>query len=196
MNSTATNTIRLNGGNDRLVLTDATIDGDVFDGGFGTDTFDLSQLPPRTSGQIRVDLGAGTWTRNGASETVLNFENIEGSGYDEILVGSNAGNTIRGNNGGDIIRGGLGIDTLYGGNDDDSFDYSINDIVIGERADGGAGSDTLQLSGLGNYRFDLVTIVSIETVSFYDFGSGARTRPLRCGAVRHRHLAQGRDRRQ
>lgn len=169
------NEIRLNGGNDRLVLSSASINGDIFDGGTGIDTFDLSQLPPRTSGQIRVDLGAGTWSRDGASETVVNFENIEGSGYAEILVGSNADNTINGNNGDDIISGGLGIDKLSGGEGNDIFEYSVNDIVAGESADGGSGADTLQLTGIGGFRFDLVSFASIETISFYDFGSGERT---------------------
>ena len=169
------NIIRLNGGNDRLVLNNDAIDGDVFDGGAGNDTFDLSGRN-WTTGAIRVDLGAGTWSRNGASEAVTGFENISGGNgtVGEALTGSSGDNRIDGNGANDIIRGAEGSDTLDGGTGDDTFDHFAADVVAGESIDGGTGNDTIQMSSTGVHRFDLLQISSVERIASIDFSAVQR----------------------
>ncbi|WP_234461617.1 beta strand repeat-containing protein [Stutzerimonas stutzeri] len=66
------------------------------------------------------------------TDTLLNIENIVGSGGADILVGSAGDNVIDGANGGDTIDGGAGNDTIY---------YDENDALV----DGGDGTDTLMV---------------------------------------------------
>ena len=119
---------------------------DTLDGGGGTgDTVSYANA----SGGVTVDLGAGTATGADGNDTLSNFENITGSGFDDTLTGDNGANTISGGGGNDIISGGLGNDTLDGGSGTgDTVSYanaggSVTVDLGAGTATGADGSDTL-----------------------------------------------------
>src|SRR6185369_581420 len=120
-------------GDDTAHMGDASINGDVYNGGVGVDTFDASHFVWATN--VTIDLTAAVWSYSAGSETVTGFENIRGAGANstgviETLRGNSSNNIIYGNGGNDIIFGEAGLDTLYGGDGDDTLN-------------GGAGTDTL-----------------------------------------------------
>ena len=122
--------------------------GDDLDGGSGTDR---ASYTTAASG-VRADLGnAGSNTGEAAGDTYGSIEQLQGSKYNDTLLGDSAANKIWGHNGGDELHGGGGNDKLYGQNG--------NDLLFGDsgadRLDGGAGNDFL-LGGSGNDRFIFV----------------------------------------
>ena len=89
---------------------------DTIDGGAGTDQVSYAYTynePPVTGRGVVVDLAAGTVMDNWGSHDVLrNIENIEGSQYDDSLVGDSNSNYINGGAGADTIDGGAGSDQV------------------------------------------------------------------------------------
>ena len=100
---------------------------DVIDALGGIDTVDYSTIP----GPVHVDLAAGTadkfyifFSEDGSTavtlvgtDSILGFEDIIGTRYDDILLGTDGDNTFRGGGGVDTLDGRGGIDTvIYGGN--------------------------------------------------------------------------------
>lgn len=99
---------------------------DVIDGRAGLDEaafFDSFE-------PVVADLGLGTATGWG-SDTLIDVENLTGSGLGDTLTGDGGPNTIVGGSGPDTLAGEGGDDVLVGGNGVD-------------QADGGAGSDACQ----------------------------------------------------
>ena len=143
------------GGGDDLA---GTAGNDTIDGGMGNDYLDgfagvntLSYLDTDgTLGGVTVDL-----SNHGAQDTIgagvdtqLNFENLTGSAYNDILTGDGGDNVIRGNFGDDLINAGAGKDVVHGGGGNDEIHAQAgNDIAYGGTGDdtmwGGAGSDVL-----------------------------------------------------
>lgn len=125
---------------------DNNIDGrggsDVIDGGGGRDTIEFNQA---TAG-IHVDLsqnlvlddgqGVGSEAADAAVEqdTLVSIENVDGGGFNDLIVGNGVGNFLQGQGGVDTLNGGGGDDTLQGGSGDDSLD-------------GGDGVDTAAFTG-------------------------------------------------
>ena len=64
---------------------------------------------------------------------------------DDIIIGTAVGEVINGLAGKDTIRGGGGADTIFGGEGNDTILLYLGDGVSGEKLDGGAGEDTLEL---------------------------------------------------
>ncbi|MCB1449645.1 MAG: hypothetical protein KDJ67_05905 [Nitratireductor sp.] len=160
-----TTNVDAQGGNDRVVVNDAVANGDVYNGGSGTDTFDISGLTQLVASQVH--LGISQWTLLGGTETINNFENVWGANnvnVTETIIGTIGANELRGNGGDDIIIGGGGLDQMFGGDDDDRFEMAIGDIVSGETVNGGADFDTIALYGsAGAFHIDYITtLVSIE----------------------------------
>ncbi len=112
--------IRAKGGDDLIY---AWADGDKIFGGLGTDTVDYGF----TGEGVTVDLGRGG--ANGL-DSLNSIENVTGSLFNDILVGSDAANILEGSLGLDVIRAMGGDDTIRGLGD-------------GDRIDGGTGSDTV-----------------------------------------------------
>jgi Ca2+-binding RTX toxin-like protein len=128
---------RLSGGagNDILV---GEAGADTLDGGAGSDTaaYDAS-----ASG-LRADLlTPATNTGDAADDVYVSIENLDGSSFDDILLGDNKANVIGGNLVHDLASGN---DRLFGrGGNDQLFGYDGDDTL-----DGGAGADMLD-GGIG-----------------------------------------------
>ncbi len=173
---------RLSGGagNDILV---GKAGADILDGGTGTDKvgYDASQTG------LRADLLLpATNTGDAAGDVYVSIENLDGSSFDDILLGDNAANVIGGNLYHDTPSGN---DTLYGrGGNDILFGYDGNDIL-----NGGTGADTM-VGGTGNDTYyvddagDVVTenpnegSDTIYTSIDYTIGTGTQMEFLRANA--------------
>jgi hypothetical protein len=149
----------------------------VIEGGVGADSLDggtglhdvLSY--EHSSSAVNVDLGAGTASGGDATgDTIANFEDLTGSGFDDTLAGSTGDNIIHGLAGNDTILGGDGNDQLFGDDGNDTLHGGEgNDVLAGNGGlnqlfgdngddrlvygndggtyDGGNGIDTLALTG-------------------------------------------------
>ncbi len=120
---------------------------DVIDGGAGNDT----AVYGRSTSGIVADLsggaiGSGTVQDGlGGTDTLVNIDNISGSGFADTITGDDATNTLAGLEGNDTIHGGGGNDRLEGGEGDDAlYGDAGNDTLYGEN-----GNDTLE-AGDGN----------------------------------------------
>jgi Ca2+-binding RTX toxin-like protein len=135
------NEISLKQGDDIIVDNGFSSLDDIFDGGTGSDTLDLSNA----TGAREVNLGTETFVGNG---TLRSFENVVGGLFNDTLTGTTGRNTLSGAAGDDTLTGDLGNDSLFGGDGSDSvvggtgFDLleggSLLDVLIG-----GDGNDTL-----------------------------------------------------
>ena len=110
---------------------------DVIDGRGGTDTvsyFNTKKTDTFTPNGIQVNLAVGTVIDPaGNTDQLTNIENINGTNFDDQIVGDSEANTLNGYDGNDTLEGGAGDDTLDGG--------AGNDVI-----NGGAGNDTLYAS--------------------------------------------------
>ncbi|MFC1458421.1 cadherin-like domain-containing protein, partial [Microvirga arabica] len=145
-------------GDDHVVV---ALDGDrdVYDGGAGTDTLDLSV----TERGVDVDLARGTAEGCEIGDnTVRDFEivrggegndTISGSGGNETLSGGAGDDRIDGRGGDDKLDGGAGNDTIADGTGQDLVHGGAGNDVVRAAADGeddvfdgGDGCDTLDYS--------------------------------------------------
>ena len=115
MNSGDNSVFELGGG------TAASIEGDVLDGGAGSDTASYAS----SDAGVTVDLSDKTddatddpSTTNKQSgghatdDTLIRIENLRGSAYADTLTGDDGDNVIEGLGGADVLAGGAGVDTL------------------------------------------------------------------------------------
>jgi Ca2+-binding RTX toxin-like protein len=131
-----------------------------FRGGAGNDTFtgnsngtdyvdywDDSEY--EGAGAVTVNLQTGVATDGfGDTDTLIDIEEVRGSGFDDSLTGNGDNNRLEGMSGNDTINGGDGSDTLIGGAGNDSINGGGGDdfILPGSGVDtinGGTGVDTL-----------------------------------------------------
>lgn len=118
---------------------------DTIDGGAGVDAASFS-----TSYQgVKVNLTTGSATGHG-TDTLLNIENVIGSGYSDTLTGNSGANSLLGGAGNDILTGGAGNDILNGGTGTDwaYYNTAISAVTVSlattaAQITGGAGSDSL-----------------------------------------------------
>jgi len=138
----------LNGGagNDTLLGSSGndTINGgagaDSLNGGADTDT--LSYVGS-TAG-VSVNLATNTVSGGDATgDTIINFENVTGSSFNDSLTGSSGNNNLDGGSGNDSLNGSAGNDTLLGSSGNDT----INGGAGADSLNGGADTDTLSYVG-------------------------------------------------
>jgi len=146
-----------NGGNDTLIGSEDNdrlnggLGADTLDGGTGFDTADYREAPLVVGHGVKVDLSAGksyfgttgilgfAWAQE---DSLTDIEAVDGSAFNDILIGNDFGNQLNGMDGndelsgagnGDILKGGIGMDRLqggsgsdelYGGDDEDWVVYS------------------------------------------------------------------------
>jgi Ca2+-binding RTX toxin-like protein len=119
---------------------------DILRGGDGSDTLDggtnsllggdTVSYDYKTSAGVQVTLGG----LNSENDTLLNIENLTGTGQADTLTGNNNANTLEGDAGNDTLSGLDGDDKLLGGSGDDILIGGLGrDILDGGLA---AGSDT------------------------------------------------------
>ncbi|NCC21342.1 MAG: calcium-binding protein, partial [Alphaproteobacteria bacterium] len=120
---------------------------DVLDGGQGEDTADYSAA----HWGVHVDLANGEASDDGQGgrDTLLNFENVTGSAFSDVLRGDGQVNRLTGGVGADYLYGADGDDTLDGGAGNDTADYlSATDRIVVDMSlnraldDGDGGVDT------------------------------------------------------
>ena len=114
-------------GNDRLSgldgddLLDGGAGNDVIDGGAGNDTASFASA----AGGVHVNLSKTKGQQTGEGrDTLINIENLDGSGFADQLTGNSGNNVLSGNNGADVLIGGAGADDLWGGAGADRFDFN------------------------------------------------------------------------
>ncbi|MBW6426034.1 calcium-binding protein [Rhizobium sp. XQZ8] len=115
------------GGNDSINggAGDDVINGgegnDYLDGGDGVDIVSYKDA----AASVIINLSKEKQALSGAGQdTLKNFENLEGSAYDDVLTGNASANKIAGLDGNDHIRGGAGNDQLFGGQGEDQFIFN------------------------------------------------------------------------
>jgi Ca2+-binding RTX toxin-like protein len=103
-----------------------TLEGDaganVLNGGAGINTVSYEHA---TAG-VTVNLAttAAQNTGGAGSDTLLHFQNLFGSAFNDTLTGTTGANTITGGAGNDTIKGGGGADFLAGGLGNDVFVFT------------------------------------------------------------------------
>jgi VCBS repeat-containing protein len=145
----------LRGGNDDDRLHGGTGNDDI-DGGDGTDIVIYASSDDAVLVDLRFSVGQGV---SQGTDTISNVENVEGSFYndtligndfDNLLIGRDGGDQIFGENGDDTLEGGDGDDTLVGGGDNDTAVYSsfalsatVDLAISGSQNTGDFGNDQL-----------------------------------------------------
>ncbi|CAA2105741.1 Bifunctional hemolysin/adenylate cyclase [Methylobacterium bullatum] len=144
-----------------------TFNGSVYDdaltGGAGNDTLYAS------AGNDTLTGGAGNDILDGGEGN----DALDGGDGDDTLTGGSGDDTLSGGAGNDILDGGDGSDTLTGGDGNDTIVMSAYSAAAGT-ANGGAGSDTVQViaGDLGSVAFS--NVESLDLQSGYTYGSVAQ----------------------
>jgi Ca2+-binding RTX toxin-like protein len=130
-------------GNDFLV---GGRDADILDGGEGNDTASYFTSENRVS--VSLTTGEG-WFGDAKGDKLTAIENLEGSEFEDLLIGDNQNNIISGLGGNDLLKAEAGDDLLDGGEGSDR-------LLAGDGQDtlfGQAGDDLLK-AGNGNDLLD------------------------------------------
>ena len=115
---------------------------DALWGDGGTDTVDYGLSPEAVLASLIINAAVGG---DAEGDLFNSIENVSGSGYDDVLGGTDGANTLSGLNGNDALKGFGGNDNLLGGaGDDELLGDDGNDSL-----NGGTGVDELE-GGLGN----------------------------------------------
>ncbi len=117
------NTIRGLVGNDYIIAGNGA---DLIIGGADNDTVSYETA---TTG-VFANLATGVGANGGVLQEI---ENLTGSAFGDVLMGSVTGNTLKGGAGNDFIVGNNGSDALFGGADNDTFRFETavfgNDVI-------------------------------------------------------------------
>lgn len=129
-------------GNDQLfglggadVLTGG-IGSDDLNGGAGSDT--ASYADHAAGVIVSLDGAANDGTGAEVDNARTDLEKVEGSVYDDLLIGGTGANTLLGSWGNDVLDGGLGPDQLYGGFGVDAVTYAARVVPIVVKLDNDA----------------------------------------------------------
>jgi serralysin len=127
--------------------------GDYQEGGSGIDTLDYVDSTAGVNISLYTNSASGGYA---TGDTIRDFENVNGSNYNDTIRGSNDDNFIDGYdgddrlyglNGDDTLRGLEGDDVLFGGSGDDRLDGYGTFGTEFDRLTGGRGFDTFILGG-------------------------------------------------
>ena len=124
----------LKAGNDTFIMGDGSA-RDKVNGGAGNDKIDATLL----GNGVKADLDRGVIRDNGTeiNHRLINFEEIDGTEFNDVIKGNNEANTLKGFDGNDRLNGLGGNDRLEGGKDRDVLDGGEGDDVL----NGGQGRD-------------------------------------------------------
>ena len=162
---------------------------DFYDGGTGfvQDTFEFDQIVYigasagivvdlcLSSGQVRS--AGGSDAADVGIDTIVGFELIGGTAFDDVMIAADIGMLFGGAGGDDTLVGGAGQDQLDGGSGNDTLSGNGGvDVLLGLEGDdvltGGPGTDYL-IGGAGADLFvDTAANLNGDTIS--DYGRGDR----------------------
>ena len=125
---------------------------DIVEAEGANDILDLSSA----DAAVRVDLAQGRATGQGTDQ-LAGIERVDGSRFDDTLIGSEELDVLAGGGGADVVRGAEGNDRFTIGKGDDTVE-------------GGAGSDWVLLEGIADY-----TGVTNLSRGFSSSGRGSRS---------------------
>ena len=95
---------------------------------------------------VTVNLGAGSASGAGVTDTITLFENVIGSSLSDLIIGDSGANSVSAGEGADTVEVGEGADTIDAGAGDDLvLGGSGSDSLIG-----GTGTNTLSYSDANN----------------------------------------------
>lgn len=94
---------------------------DILIGGEGVDTADYADGYGAIN--LNLALGLGRWN-SAEGDTLSEIENVAGTAYGDILVGSDVSNLLQGRDGDDLLAGLMGSDRLDGGAGRDTASYA------------------------------------------------------------------------
>jgi Ca2+-binding RTX toxin-like protein len=148
-NLTLDGTADINGsGNNLANIITGNIGNNLIEGLAGNDTLDGggngaagdTVSYANAGAAVTVNLTTGLATGGAGSDTVLNFENITGSIFNDTLTGNAGNNVIEGGAGNDNMDGGAGIDTV-------SYAHASAGVTVhmdtnAAQNTGGAGTDS------------------------------------------------------
>ena len=138
----------LNGGKGNDIIDGVQPGAVTIDGKQGVDTVDFGAA----TGGVNASLATGVATGPGVSDTLVNVENLTGSGHNDTLTGSTANNVLDGGAGDDGLYGGAGRDTLLGGAGNDILDGGVASDTMA----GGSGDDTYYVDNAADVVTELV----------------------------------------
>jgi Ca2+-binding RTX toxin-like protein len=131
----------------------------IFNGSTGIDTMSYEFANNAVTVSLALQ-GAAQNTVGEGSDTLIGFENLTGSDYDDTLTGGTTANALKGELGHDNLNGGLGNDTLEGGDGDDTLTGSTGD----DNLVGGNGLDWAWYNGAGSaVTVNLATVIAQNT---------------------------------
>lgn len=174
------NTLSGGNGND-LIFAQADNASDLYVGGGGIDTLDLTAH----TADLTVDLSFATATVGGSGSTVALSDrvqsvetiifgtgndtafgnaaanNLQGGGGNDTLSGMNGNDTLDGGDGDDVLVGGAGLDVLTGGLGEDHFvlasvahsSLAASDVIFDFEGAGDPGGDVIDISGAAGLAF-------------------------------------------
>lgn len=161
-------------GDDKLV---GGAGDDVLEGGIGADILvgedgvDIASYR-HAGASVTVDLSAGVGLAGeAAGDHYEGVENVEGSVFSDIIIGSDLANRLDGGSASDTLIGGGGNDVLTGGNRDDTLDGGGGrDVLVG-----GDGSDIMSGgAGADRFLFSAADLHSGDRITDYDRAAGDR----------------------
>ncbi len=180
------NTIDGRGGND---IIEGMNGNDTLNGGAGIDTASYANA----GSGVTANLTSGTASGGAGNDTLLNFENLTGSGFNDTLTGNAGANVIMGNAGNDTITGGAGVDIIDGGDGNDTINLANNDFAAGESLTGGAGTDGIVLTNATTINLSTGTIATIELLTGSSGNDNVTMNAAHFGSFTTINLAGGTD---
>jgi Ca2+-binding RTX toxin-like protein len=149
-------------------------DPNRLDGSDGVDTVSYVNSTARVNVNLSTRLGFGGFA---SGDFLINIENIEGSDFDDTLVGDGKINVLNGRGGNDVLEGGAGKDTLIGGAGFDTVSYASSstgvtiDLSTGSVSGGDAEGDILiEIEGFGGSEFSDTLIGDDNANTFSGLG--------------------------
>jgi Ca2+-binding RTX toxin-like protein len=102
---------------------------DVLDGGAGSNT--ASYADAASAVTVSLAITTAQDTHGAGTDTLVNFQNLTGSAFNDVLTGATDANLLSGGAGDDILLGNGGGDTLAGGTGNDIYEVrSVGDQVV------------------------------------------------------------------
>ncbi|MBB2496752.1 beta strand repeat-containing protein [Aquipseudomonas ullengensis] len=102
----------------------------ILNGAAGSDTVSYAFATSAIKASLAIT--AAQATGGSGSDTLLNFEHLTGSKYNDTLTGNTAANTLSGGAGNDTLNGGAGADKLIGGDGSDIYYIDNSGDVVSE----------------------------------------------------------------